>query len=135
MCRYILIIALGLGCLSSSSGAAANNRLRCDRPGDLPNGSFRLKRTFMRAFCNNGYQLQGLRTIGCVHGKWDGEKPVCASMFRKCISISSMCHYSARAEVATISSLKKPYSNDGAVLLIALLVIQVAITQIHTLFT
>ncbi|XP_075152028.1 uncharacterized protein LOC142226057 [Haematobia irritans] len=71
------ILLLLLYLLDGSEGAA-NARLRCERPGSIANGSFRLKRNFMRVICNNGYVLQGLKTIGCVHGKWDGDKPVCA---------------------------------------------------------
>ncbi|XP_073822081.1 uncharacterized protein [Musca autumnalis] len=79
MYRYIfIIIASGILCLPSGSEGAQKSRLPCERPGELPNGSFRIKRNFMRVFCNSGYTLQGLKTIGCVHGKWDGEKPVCA---------------------------------------------------------
>ncbi|XP_013117255.1 uncharacterized protein LOC106094578 [Stomoxys calcitrans] len=78
ICRKIFVL-LAIGCLClKGCEAAANNRLRCDRPNSIANGSIRLKRNFMRVFCDAGYLLQGLKTIGCVHGKWDGEKPVCA---------------------------------------------------------
>lgn len=81
ICRGVFTVLTVSWCLVVIEGATSA-RLRCERPGAIANGSFRLKRNFMRALCNPGYQLQGLKTIGCVHGKWDGDKPVCASMLK-----------------------------------------------------
>lgn len=55
------------------------NRVRCEKPEYILNGSYRLRRDrIMRVTCNPGFQLQGPKTIDCVGGKWDGERPVCA---------------------------------------------------------
>lgn len=74
-----LMITLSL--VSKNTEAARDRGARCEKPDYIPNGSYRIRRDrVMRVTCNSGFVLQGPKTIDCVRGKWDGEKPVCASM-------------------------------------------------------
>lgn len=66
--------------VSQNVEAARDRGARCEKPDYIPNGSYRIRRErVMRINCNAGFILQGSKTIDCVRGKWEGEKPVCAS--------------------------------------------------------
>lgn len=76
----LYIIACLLICTEIVAGR--DRGARCEKPAYIPNGSYRIRRDrIMRINCNSGFILQGSKTIDCVRGKWDGEKPVCASEF------------------------------------------------------
>ncbi|KAM7352824.1 uncharacterized protein ACRADG_005192 isoform 2-T2 [Cochliomyia hominivorax] len=77
--KILKFLMLILWVISQPIDAARDRGARCEKPDYIPNGSYRLRRErVMRITCNTGYQLQGPKTIDCVRGKWEGEKPVCA---------------------------------------------------------
>ena len=79
MILTVLMIAL---CLMITNIEAGRDRPRCEKPDYIPNGSYRMRRDrVMRIMCKQGFQLQGPKTIECIRGKWDGERPVCASTY------------------------------------------------------
>ncbi|XP_037810040.1 serine-rich adhesin for platelets-like [Lucilia sericata] len=75
----LLMIILCLVINNAEAGRDRDRGPRCEKPDYIANGSYRMRRDrVMRITCNNGFQLQGPKTIDCVRGKWEGEKPVCA---------------------------------------------------------
>ncbi|KNC25479.1 hypothetical protein FF38_05177 [Lucilia cuprina] len=75
----LLMFILFLVINNTEAGRDRDRGPRCEKPDYIANGSYRIRRDrVMRITCNSGFQLQGPKTIDCVRGKWEGEKPVCA---------------------------------------------------------
>ncbi|XP_067626004.1 uncharacterized protein [Eurosta solidaginis] len=81
--QLLLLSILVLQCMSYVNGRqrSRESRIQCERPPQLPNGYSWLKirsTSILQHYCNPNFKLIGDRRTRCVHGRWIGDRPVCA---------------------------------------------------------